>query len=206
MLPESWYVYFQLLWIKKKKGRRAVYIGREKKGKENESGQRARNKICRGGWYLGWDGNISRLFSSFLSGTVFLSITLPPRKCLGAGPEVRIEAPGGPLLEPGSAVEGQGLHTVHYLEVSGFLLAAVTAGKWASLQHHYSWKRLKWKCVLASSGASVTLSAVTLYHENYNHTHNIWKHHFLTLDYSTCHQKVLTGLTVVAFIVLFQWK
>lgn len=104
---------------------------------------------------------------------MFLSITPPPRKCLGAGPEVRIEALGGPLLEPGSAVEGQGLHTVHNLGVSGFLLAAMTAGKWASLQHHYSWKRLKWKCVLASSGPSVTLSVVTLYHENYNHIHSI---------------------------------
>lgn len=44
-------------------------MGEKKKCGKGGWGWWMRNKIWRGGWYLGCDGNISRLFSSFLSCT-----------------------------------------------------------------------------------------------------------------------------------------
>lgn len=82
-----------VLWKRKREP-----CGGKKKRKCGDDGWGQRNKIWRGGWYLGWDGNISLLFSSLLSRPVYISIYFhsSPRPA----PESPARAPGGPLRSP----------------------------------------------------------------------------------------------------------
>lgn len=96
MHTKTWYLYFQLTACYEKRGKK------KEKCEEDGRGRWMRNKIWRGGWYLGWDGNISLLFSSVLSRAVYLSLPplLPSTSSwdrLGAGPA---GVPGGPLRSP----------------------------------------------------------------------------------------------------------
>lgn len=96
--------------------------------------------IWRGGWCLGWDGNISLLFSSLLSHPVYcicISYSTPPLHQLlrefGRGKPSsgsRWPSPEPPL----SPRRNEAFHAMHYLKVNGFVLAgtALVNG------HHYS--------------------------------------------------------------------
>lgn len=121
-----------MLFLWKRKELESCEERKKEKCGEDGWGWRTRNKIWRGGWYFGCDGNISRLFSSFPSCTLYLSLTLrssprpAPESVWGAG---LARSPGGPVQRVGLF-----FYTMSYLGVSGFALAGTTAVN----GHHYS--------------------------------------------------------------------
>lgn len=96
-----------MLWKKEKAGELCRRTTKEKYG-EDGWGRWTRNKIWRGGWYLGWDGNISLLFSFLHSRPVYLSIFLhsspqpAPESVRGpAQPELQVALSGALLGSEG---------------------------------------------------------------------------------------------------------
>lgn len=117
------------LWRGKKKNRNVERMG-------GGGGQEIRYEEVGGIWV---EMEISLPCFPFLLSSPVLSISLSPStpplgwllRVFGGRPGLRSRWPSP---EPRSAMEAQGLHAMHYLEVSGFVLA----GPAAVNGHHYS--------------------------------------------------------------------
>lgn len=99
-----------MLWKSKRAGELCRQMKKERCG-EDGWGQWTRNKIWRGGWYLGWDGNISLSCFPFSSPALCISLSpsTPPLsqllRVVGGRPS---QSSRWPSLEPCSALEGRG--------------------------------------------------------------------------------------------------
>lgn len=134
---------------------------RKKKSGEDGWGRWMRNKIWRGGWYLGWDLSLALslifLFSlipgiSLSSSTLLFPLGRLLRVFGGpAQPALQEALSRAPLSTGGTGP------SCHALPPGQWVCSGrADSSEWASLQFHYSRNWLKWKLYLTSRRAFAT--------------------------------------------------